>query len=184
VPFSVVLDTCALYPAYLRDTLLRLANAGTFRPLWSRRIFEELERNLAELIGMDRARRLIHLMEGHFPDATITGYEPLIATMTNDEKDRHVLAAAVRSNADAIVTFNLDDFPNEATAPFQIDVIEPDAFLLNQIDLAPRLILRTLQRQVDGYRDPAMDLFGLATALERAGCPGAAAELRLQITPE
>jgi predicted nucleic acid-binding protein len=182
--FSVVLDTCALYPAYLRDTLLRLANAGTFRPLWSAHILDELERNLAERTSEDRARRVTDLMRHHFLDANVTGYEPLIATMTNDEKDRHVLAAAVRANADAIVTFNLDDFPEHTTELFQIDVIDPDAFLLNQIDLAPRLVLRTLQRQVDGYQDPTMDLYGLATALDRAGCHGIAAELRLQITPE
>jgi hypothetical protein len=90
---------------------------------------------------------------------------------------------AVRADADAIVTFNLDDFPDHAVEPFQGDVIHPDDFLLNQIDLARRLVLRTLQRQVDGYREPSMDLFGLAAALDRVGCPGTAAELRLQITP-
>lgn len=182
--FSVVLDTCALYPAYLRDTLLRLANAGTFRPLWSTGILHELERNLAERTGPERAHRVTELMRQHFADANVAGYEPLITAMTNDAKDRHVLAVAVRADADAIVTFNLDDFPEHATEPFQVDVIHPDDFLLNQIDLAPRLVLRTLQRQIDGYREPTMDLFGLASALDRAGCHGSAAELRLQITPE
>ena len=33
--FPAFLDTCALYGAYLCDTLLCLAEAGTYRPLWS-----------------------------------------------------------------------------------------------------------------------------------------------------
>lgn len=46
-----------------------------------------------------------------FPDATVAGYELLVDGMTNDPKDRHVLAAAVRANAEVVVTFNIRDFP-------------------------------------------------------------------------
>ncbi len=44
--FPAFLDTCALYGAYLCDSLLRLAEAGTYRPLWSVGILDELERAL------------------------------------------------------------------------------------------------------------------------------------------
>lgn len=47
---------------------------------------------------------LVNQMKIAFPEAMISGYEPLEAAMTNDPKDRHVLAAAIRGRADVIVT--------------------------------------------------------------------------------
>lgn len=176
--FSVVLDTCVLYPAYLRDTLLRMAAAELYRPLWSARILAELADNLP--VGVDPIP-IVSRMRSNFPDAEVTGFEALIAAMTNDPKDRHVLAAAVRSTASGIVTFNLDDFPPESTDPYDIEVMHPDAFLLNQLDLAPGVALDVLHRQVQGYRRPEMNLFALAAALERSGCPDTAEELRLLV---
>ena len=110
--FAVVLDTCVLYPANLRDSLLRLAEAGLYVPRWSAGIREELSRNLLELgINEGSVKRLLEVMAAAFPEADVTGYERLIESMTCDEKDRHVLAAALRANASALVTFNVRDFP-------------------------------------------------------------------------
>jgi hypothetical protein len=44
--FPAFFDTCTLYGAYLCDSLLRLAEAGTYRPLWSADVLNELERAL------------------------------------------------------------------------------------------------------------------------------------------
>jgi len=49
-------------------------------------------------------------MERVFPEAEVTGYEHLIAAMKKDEKDRHVVAAAVKAGAQVITTSNLKDF--------------------------------------------------------------------------
>ena len=54
------------------------------------------------------------------------------------EKDRHVLAAAVRGNVDQIVTFNLRHFPEEAVTPYGIEVVSPDDFPLNVLDMFPK----------------------------------------------
>lgn len=84
--YSAVLDTCVLYPAYLRDTLLRLALAGTYRPLWSMHILDELQDNVAYVAGPEKAERIVTLMRENFEDAEVTGYEPLIGAMTNHPK--------------------------------------------------------------------------------------------------
>ncbi|CAN5653505.1 hypothetical protein BH24ACT5_BH24ACT5_13700 [soil metagenome] len=118
MPFSVVLDTCALYPAHLRDTLLRLAESGLYRGLWSDDIIEELHRNLIEVgIPPGSVDRLIREMATAFPDAVVTGYGSLIDGLTCDPKHRHVLAAAVRAGAAPIVTFITDDFPEASVEP-------------------------------------------------------------------
>ena len=125
--FPALLDTCVLYPAYLCDTLLRLAEAEAYRPLWSADILTELRRNAVEAgIPADLVDRRVAQMSHSFPDAMVTGYDSLIDGMTNDPKDRHVLAAAVRANAEVIVTFNLRDFPEPALKPYDILDVHPD----------------------------------------------------------
>jgi hypothetical protein len=85
VTFPALLDTCVLYPAYLCDTLLRLAEAEAYRPLWS--ILTELRRNVVEAgIPEDRVDRRIAQISHSFPDAMVTGYDSLIDGMTNDPK--------------------------------------------------------------------------------------------------
>ena len=55
-------------------------------------------------------------------DSLVTGYEPLIASLTlPDPDDRHVLAAAIAGRCDVIVTQNLKHFPDAALAPFEIE---------------------------------------------------------------
>ncbi|MGY4844783.1 hypothetical protein ACW9PK_08500 [Kocuria sp. MNB10] len=67
--------------------------------------------------------------------ALVENYESLVPAMTNDPKDRHVLAAAVRSRAELIVTSNQKDFPATALKPYDVAVRSPDDFLLDQLDL-------------------------------------------------
>lgn len=40
--------------------------------------------------------------------------------MTCDEKDRHVLVAAVHARAEVLVTFNVRDFPPESTSDYDV----------------------------------------------------------------
>ncbi|MEO6116883.1 MAG: PIN domain-containing protein [Pseudolysinimonas sp.] len=168
--FPAFIDTSALYGATLNDLLLWLADGGAFRPLWSADVIVELERNLlkngeaAELV-----EKRVHTMTSYFPDAMVEGYESLIAGMTCDPKDRHVLAAAVRAKAEVLVTFNLKDFPADSTDAFDIEVVHPDAFLLDQLDLFPGLVVATLRKLVAIYENPAVTMDELLQSLARAG---------------
>ena len=169
--FPVFLDTCAMYGGALNDVFLELAENGAFRPLWSAHVLEELETNLALRLGAPAAHSRVQTMRNAFPDAEVLGYEHLIEAMTCDRKDRHVVAAAVRADAQVIVTFNLKDFPPDSVQPYDIDVIHPDDFLLDQLDLYPSLTLRVIEDISGAYEKPAMTANELLELLRKAGVP-------------
>jgi hypothetical protein len=101
-----------------------------------------------------QADRRIEVMEIHFEEALVSGFESLIPAMTNHDKDRHVLAAAVFTSADAIVTSNIRDFPKEALAPYSIDLLTPDDFLVHQFHLDPDLVVEKLEHQAKTTNRP------------------------------
>lgn len=147
---QVVLDACVLVNAALRDTLLRIAEPPRlYLPRWSKEILDETTRTLEAKLGLSASRtaHLISEMKLHFEDCWITGYENLIPSMTNDPKDRHVLAAAVHAKARIIVTFNIRHFQSAALAPWKVTALTPDSFLVQQFRLHPNVILDKLQAQ-------------------------------------
>ncbi|HET7370483.1 MAG TPA: PIN domain-containing protein, partial [Gammaproteobacteria bacterium] len=138
--FTVVYDACVLYPAPLRDLLMHLAVTNLFKAHWTDRIHDEWTQALLRngVSTPEKLERVRDLMDAHAADARVTGYEHLIESLDlPDPDDRHVLAAAIRCNADAIVTFNLKDFPADALEPYAIDLIHPDDFVYYQLDLNP-----------------------------------------------
>lgn len=177
--FPAFLDTCVLYPAYLCDTLLRLAERCAYRPLWSPDVLAELRRSLLKRdLPPGLVERRVVEMTRSFPDALVAGYESLVDGMTNHPKDRHVLAAAVRANAEVLVTFNLSDFPDDALKPYDITAVHPDEFLLDQLDLYPAVTLAVLRQQAASYRRVPNTVPDVLACLERAGVPRFAAEIR------
>jgi predicted nucleic acid-binding protein len=160
LPFTALLDANVLYPAYLCDALLRLADAGIYQVRWSEEILHEAERNLKEKYPPERHASLdrrFAAMRKHFPEAMVTGHEALIPAMTNPESDRHVLAAAIRGRADVIVTSNVKHFPRAACEPYDIDVQRPDDFLCHQYDVRdPEYLMEVLEHWAAQLRKPPL----------------------------
>ncbi|HVZ31726.1 MAG TPA: PIN domain-containing protein [Polyangiaceae bacterium] len=136
----VVYDACVLYPAPLRDLLLRIAVTGLIRARWTERILDECFRNIVaarpelDPTALERTREL---MNRAVPDCLIRGYEGLIDGLSlPDPDDRHVLAAAIRAGAQLIVTSNMRDFPENALAPYGIEAKDPDDFVIDQLRAA------------------------------------------------
>lgn len=115
--FTVVYDACVLYPAPLRDLLIGIAGTRIVRARWSDQILDECFRNVAlnrPDIPAERLDRTRALMNTAVPDCLVSDYHALVGALSlPDEDDRHVLAAAIRCGAQAIITFNLKDFPLE-----------------------------------------------------------------------
>lgn len=153
-----VLDACVLFPAALRDTLLRAFEKDLYRAYWSQEILAETTRNLVQAGRMTHAQAstLAREMTRCFPEAMVDGYEHLIPTLICEEKDRHVLAVAIQSGSRTIVTANLKDFPSSALRPYRIQAKAPDTFLsmlYNQDPQAMTLII--LEQAADLHRVPA-----------------------------
>jgi len=146
----VVLDACVLISMPLADTLLRMAEApGLYLPRWSQTIMDEVTRTLIAKwdLAPEKAHRREAELRRHFPEAWVGGYEPLIGAMANDPADRHVLAAAVRSQSDLIVTYNRRHFPASSVQPLKIDVQAPSTFLRSLYDLDAGLFVGKLYEQ-------------------------------------
>jgi predicted nucleic acid-binding protein len=153
--YQAVLDTCVLAPMPLADTLLRLAEEPSiFVPRWSQDILTELRRTLLRFGYTEgQADRRVRVMRETFEEAEIIGYEHLIPSMTNSQNDRHVLAAAVRGGAHAIVTQNVKDFPASAVEIYGVEILSPDDFLQHQYHLNSALVMEKIDYQAQMHPD-------------------------------
>jgi len=177
--FPALFDTNVLFGFHLNDVVLGMAERGLFRPLWSERILAELSDNLIEHgLPAANAEKRIDAMRRAFPDATVKGFEDLIGTMTNDPKDRHVLAAGIRANCEVLVTFNLRDFPEDSVTAYDIEIVHPDKFLLDQLDLYPGPTVGVLRQLIDDYSSPTLEMEDLLVRLADAGVPDFASAVR------
>ena len=180
--FTVIYDACVLYPAPLRDLLVRLAASGIVRARWTDQILDECFRSiLAKRPDLDAERldRTRILMNRAVRDCLVTGYEGLVGGIElPDPDDRHVVAAAVRCGAQGIVTANLKDFPAAVLGPLGIEALHPDEFLRDLLGLASGAVVRVVEQQVQALRNPPMELGDLLNLLEANGLLRSTAELR------
>ncbi len=163
-----LLDACVLFPMYLRDTLLRCAEAGLLEPRWSASILDELRTALTRRVGAMAARRITVAISGAFPEAATPVPHDLMARMTNDPGDHHVLAAAVAARAEVIITDNVRHFGPQACASSGVRAITADTFLVGLLTRHPEQLLAVVRVQAREYDQPPMSLGELLTRLEKS----------------
>ncbi|MFT4152303.1 PIN domain-containing protein [Parafilimonas sp.] len=115
VRFKAVLDTNVIHPVITRDLLFWLAYYDLYTPKWSNNIFDEW-RSAMERKGVppEEVEKRVQKANIAFPDALVQNYDALVPVLQlPDPKDCHVLAPAIKTNADLIVTNNIKDFPEE-----------------------------------------------------------------------
>lgn len=180
--YTAILDACVLYPAPVRDLLLSLAQAGLYHARWSDDIHDEWTRNLLRDrsdLTHDQIMRTRDVMNTSIPDSIVSNYGALINMISlPDPTDRHVLAAAIAGHADAIVTFNLKDFPRDVLHSYNIEAQHPDDFVLNQLELNEIAALSAIRRMRARLRNPPRTASELIERFSLSGLPQTAVRLR------
>jgi predicted nucleic acid-binding protein len=181
--YTAVLDACVLYPLAIADSLVSLAVNGLFAAKWTTKIEEEwigaLEKNRPDLVGKLESRR--DSMRDAVPDWEIPedAWTPLAGSLVlPDPNDVHVLAAAIAGHADCIVTKNHRDFPADVMAPYEIDVLDPDEFILNQWDLECLPVMAAFKGMRARRQKPTESVEDFAHAFEKNGLPATAQKIR------
>jgi len=182
--FVVVLDANVLYPFRVRDALLRFAEVGLFRARWSPKIIDEWKSNLLERKPHLQAsiESQVAAMRIAFPEGCVDGAASLIEGLDlPDPNDRHVLATAIRTGAEHIVTENLKDFPETKLAPFGITAVSADDFLANTFELYPAEALAVMRTMRRAYEKPPFSPGEFIFDLQAKGLPKLASMLKENI---
>lgn len=183
VAFTVIYDANVLYPSMLRDLLIRVAQTGLVRARWTDAILDETFNNLKsnrpdlDPIKLDRTREL---MCAAIPDCLIQDYEALEFAFKDlpDPGDAHVMAAALKGQAERIVTQNLQDFPADILAPWGIEAKHPDDFLMDQFYLDALEMHTAVRNMAGAYRNPPLGFDDVLDRLDAEGLPQFAAAVR------
>lgn len=183
VRFTCILDTNVIYPIEVRDILFWLAHYDLYTPKWSKHIFDEW-RQVMERKGIqaDEIAKRLGRAQRAFPDALVINYEPLMkGIILPDEKDCHVLAAAVKTNANIIVTNNVKDFPGEYLSSFGLTAKTADDFVTDLVDLNADQAVKAFLEMVQHKRNPPLTELQVLDKLRERGLTQAADYLHSQI---
>ena len=176
--FTALIDACALAGALKRNLLLTLAEAEFFRLRWSEQILDETQTAIERILtakgvadAAPRAARARTAMVAAFEEACVNDFEAMIGSVSGlpDAKDRHVVAAALKTRASVIVTDNLKDFPETVLVPLNIEAKSADAFIADTIALDPGRAVAAIRRMRIRLRKPEKTADILLLDMEAAG---------------
>lgn len=183
VRFICVLDTNVIYPIEIRDLLFWFAHYEMFTPKWSTHIFDEWKTVMVRKgVNEKEAEKRVNRANLAFPDALVTNYSNLIEGLTlPDPKDCHVLAAAIKTNVNIIVTNNIKDFPENYLASFGLAAKSADDFLTDIIDLNTEKAIKAFRQLVLNRRNPDLNEFQVLDILRNRDLKNTADFLHSQL---
>lgn len=121
-------------------------------------------------VSREEALKRTSIVNTIFPDALVKNYEPLIESLSlPDVNDRHVLAAAIKANANLIVTNNLKHFPKEYLSGFGISAKDADDFFTDIIDLNHKSSIRAFKDLVMNKKKPPLDDYQVLDIFRKNG---------------
>lgn len=150
--FTVVLDANVLADSTISDLFLRLSEEPRLlSPRWTEEIWAETKRTLIAKLGWpeETTDSRIKAAITTFPEAMISDYEAFIEQCTNDPKDRHILAAAIRAKVETIVTMNVKHFKSVDLAPWGVTAAHPGDYLKVLYDLDEGVVVSVLHKMAD-----------------------------------
>lgn len=154
----VVLDACVLYPASLRNLMMWLAWNDVIRARWTEAIHEEWMRNVLTNhpdLTREQLERTRRMMDEAAGESLVEGYEGIIDGLSlPDPDDRHVLAVAIHAQAEAIITWNLKDFPMATVAAFGIAIQTPDEFVCDLLETNGDAVLEAMREHRASLKNP------------------------------
>ncbi|TAM85253.1 MAG: PIN domain-containing protein [Candidimonas sp.] len=176
LPDYLVLDTCVLLSGRLRHILLGLGARGCFRPVWSRVIADEWQRNAARVahVSADEARAWWDEWAHRFPAATELEIEPFKTGLKySDAKDWHVIAAGLAARhrhapaSVAILTRNTRDFNRPELRRLGLALFDPDRFLVQCLEVCRPVVVALLEALPRGAADTPDAPIGILSGMLR-----------------
>lgn len=157
---------------------MTLAEAEFFRIRWSQRVLDETRYALQNILAARgyedaevRAAKSCASMTAAFEEAMVTDYAALeqVCTGFPDPDDAHVVAAALKTQAAAIVTENLKDFPAALLAPLNLEAKSADQFIADTIALDTGRAVAAIRKMRERFKKPSMTAESLLLEMEAAG---------------
>ena len=175
--FTATIDACVLAGVLRRNLILTLAQWEFFRVRWSDEILDEAERAIAglfakkgDLNAAEKGSKARASMEKAFEDAMVSGYARYLPMCEGvDPGDAHVIAAALKTQAQVIVTDNLKHFPATLLEPLNLEAKSADAFIADTIALDIGRAVAAIHQMRQRLERPAMTASDLLVMMDANG---------------
>lgn len=172
---KIIFDTCVLYPTVLRKILLGVAKEGLYKPVWSTQILDEWIHVTRKKnpIGQDTILAQVALLKFQWPNSLVKDYDFDIRSLwLPDENDVHVLASAISSDAEAILTLNRKDFPKKILKDYGIVRYSPDEMLMSLWIDNSEIISRVVANEFETAMQNLEQKLTLRGVLKKSYLPG------------